>query len=40
MGPKATFFQEDKLTVLVRRLGDFTISAEPQESVRTIRDEL
>ena len=39
MGPKATFLHEDKLTVLVRMSGDFRVSAGPQESVRTIRDE-
>ena len=26
MGPKATFLHEDKLTVLVRMSGDFTIA--------------
>ena len=39
MGRKATFLHEDKLTVLVRMSGDFRVSAGPQESVRTIRDE-
>ena len=39
MGPKVTFLHEDKLTVLVRMSGDFRVSARPQESVRTIRDE-
>ena len=39
MGPKATFLHGDKLIVLVCVSGDFTICAEPQESVHTIRDE-